>query len=125
MWESNPQNLRSKRSTYASSVNGALAPSVRFELTHTGLEDLLLYPNSEGKRMIMRFHHPGISRLDLILIRLMLARLRPYADIKFQHDCLVRTTRFELVQRVWKTIVLPLHQVRMNTWNLLSTCLRP
>lgn len=41
MWESNPQNLRSKRSTYASSVNGALlklVPSAGIEPASPRLE---------------------------------------------------------------------------------------
>ena len=52
-----------------------------------------------------RFHHPGISRLDLILIRLILARLRPYADIKFQchhqigSDCRDRTYEYAINSR--------------------------
>lgn len=28
-----------------------MVPSVRFELTHTGLEVLLLYPNSKGNEL--------------------------------------------------------------------------
>lgn len=82
--------LRQARMPVPSTAHCCLAPSVRFELTHTGLEDLLLYPNSEGK--------------------------------------LVRTTGFEPVPKVWKTVMLPLHQVRIISAGALihlATCRGP